>query len=172
MHSFPVRVCQSIRVHHSRLFQALNLIGFNPCRKEFFRGVKVHALVTTHGQPWIVWMTSGNVHDNRGYKERAPWIELEEGSNAYGDNAYSDEALENLLELGGQRLIAARKENTTRPLHVRDFLDLQGIRKVVETIFSRITALIPRRIDAVIERGFKIKAMGFVTAVDFIFAIT
>jgi hypothetical protein len=170
--SFPVRVCQNIRMHRSRLFQASNFIGYNACRKEFFRGVKVHALVTTHGRPWIVWMTPGNVHDNRAYKERAPWMELREGSKTYGDNAYSDEALENLLELRGQRLIAARKENTTRPLHVRDFLDLQGIRKVVETTFSRITALMPRRVHAVTEKGFKIKAMGFVTAMAFIFAIT
>lgn len=170
--SFPVRVCQSIRMHRSRLFQASNFIGFNACRKEFFRGVKVHALVTTHGRPWIVWMTPGNVHDNRAYKERAPWQELREGSKTYGDNAYSDEALENLLELRVQRLIAARKENTTRPLNVRDFLDLQGIRKVVETTFSRITALMPRRIHAVTEKGFRIKVIGFVTAMAFVFAIT
>lgn len=42
--------------------------------------------------------------------------------------------------------------------------------KRVETTFSRITALMPRRIHAVIERRFKIKAMRFVTAVAFIFA--
>ena len=170
--SFPVRVCQNIRIHRSRLFGASNFIGFNACRNEFFRGIKVHALVTTHGRPWIVWMTPGNVHDNRAYKERAPWVELREGSKTYGDNAYSDEALENLLELRGQRLIADRKGNTTRPLHVRDFLDLQGIRKVIETTFSRIAALMPRKVHAVTEKGFKIKAMGFVTALAFIFAIT
>ena len=65
------RVCQNIRMHLSRLFQASNFIGFNACRKEFFRGMKVHALVTTHGRPWIVWMTPGNVHDNRAYKEKS-----------------------------------------------------------------------------------------------------
>ncbi len=170
--SFPLRVCQNIRMHRSRLFSASHFIGFNACRKEFFRGIKVHALVTTYGRPWIVWMTPGNVHDNRAYKERAPWMELQRGSKTYGDNAYSDEALENLLELRGHRLIADRKENTTRPLHVRDFLDLQGIRKVVETTFSRITALMPRKVHAVTEKGFRIKAMGFVIAIAFIFAIT
>lgn len=99
-------------------------------------------------------------------------MELREGSKTYGDNAYSDEALENLLEIRGQRLIAGRKKNTTRPSHVRDFLDLQGIRKVVETTFSQVTALMPRKVHAVTERSFKIKAMGFVTAFAFIFAIT
>lgn len=170
--SFPVRVCQNIRMHRSHLFQEPNFVGYNACRKEFFRGVKVHALVTTYGRPWIVWMTPGSVHDNRAYKERAPWMELQKGSKTYGDNAYSDEALECLLELREQRLIAARKENTTRPLHVRDFLDLQGIRKVVETTFSQITALMPRKVHAVTEKGFKIKAMGFVTAISFMFAIS
>src|SRR5579863_829550 len=144
--SFPMRVCHKVRMNRSRLFCQSNFIGYNACRKEYFRGLKVHALVTTHGRPWIAWLTPGNVHDNRAYKERAPWMELQEGSKTYGDNAYEDEALENLLELRGQRLIADRKENTTRPLHVRDFLDLQGIRKVVETTFSCITALMPRKV--------------------------
>ncbi len=51
------------------------------------------------------------------YKERAPWVELREGSKTYGDNAYS-------------------------------------------------------KVHAVTEKGFKIKAMGFVNAFAFIFAIT
>lgn len=170
--SFPMRVCQNVRMHRSHLFRETKFIGYNACRKEYFRGLKVHALVTTYGRPWIVWLTPGNVHDNRAYKERAPWLELREGSKTYGDNAYEDEALENLLELRGQRLIADRKENTTRPLDVRDFLDLQGIRKVVETTFSRIAALMPRKVHAVTEKGFILKTMGFVTAVAFIFATT
>jgi hypothetical protein len=169
--SFPVRVCQSIRMSRTRLFPDSKFVGFNACRNEFFRGVKIHALVTTYGRPWIVWMTPGNVHDNRAYKEKAPWMEMVPGSKTYGDNAYSDEALENLLELRGQRLIADRRENSTRPLHVRDFLDLKGIRKVVETTFSRIMALMPRKIHAVTENGFKLKAMGFVVGMAMIFAI-
>lgn len=86
------------------------------------------------------------------------------GNKTYGDHAYEGEALENLLELRGQRLIADRKENTTRPLHVRDFLDLQGIRKVVETTFCCITGLMPRKIYAVTERGFilKTRSLSFI----------
>jgi hypothetical protein len=170
--SFPVRVCQGVRMHRSRFFSDPKFIGFNACRKEFFRGLKVHALVTTYGRPWIAWITSGNMHDNRAYKERAPWKEMPTGTKTYGDNAYSDEALENLLELRGQRLVADRKMNSTRPLHVRDFLDLRGIRKTVETTFSRIMALMPRKIHAVTEKGFEIKAMGFVVAISIIFATT
>lgn len=170
--SFPVRVCQHIRMHRSRLFPEDKFKGFNACRREFFRGLKVHAIVTTAGRPWITWITPGNVHDLRAYKERAPWMELQRGSKTYGDAAYLDEALEEYLELRDQRLIAARRENSKKPLYIRDFLDLQGVRKMVETTFSRIAALMPRKIHAVTDAGFEIKTMGFVVAIAMIFAIS
>jgi len=141
--SFPMRICQKVRINRCRLFRDAKFIGYNACRKEYFRGLKVHALVTTYGRPLTVWITPGSVHDNRAYKERAPWIELPKGSKTYGDNAYEDATLENLLELRGQRLITARKENTKRALYIRDFLDLQGVRKVIETTIqsnSRLNA--------------------------------
>jgi Transposase DDE domain len=170
--SFPVRVCQSIRMHRARLFGGTEFKGYNACRHEYFRGLKIHAVVTTTGRPLIVWATPGCVHDLRAYKERAPWIGMNRGCATYGDAAYLDEALEKMLEIRGQKLIAARRENTKRPLGVRDFLDLQGLRKVVETTFSRVAALMPRKIHAVTEKGFEMKAMGFITAVSMIFAIS
>lgn len=170
--SFPVRVCQSVRMHRARLFVDTKFKGYNACRHEYFRGLKIHAIVTTTGRPLIVWATPGCVHDLRAYKEEAPWLRMKKGSTTYADAAYLDEALENLLEVRGQKLVAARRENTKRPLGIRDFLDLQGLRKVVETTFSRVTALMPRKIHAVTEAGFEMKAMGFITAVSMIFAIS
>lgn len=169
--SFPARVCQSIRMHRSRLFPSTEFKGYNACRHEYFRGLKIHAIVTTAGRPWIVWATPGSRHDLRAYKERAPWIEMRQGSTTYGDAAYLDEALENLLEMRGQKLVAARRENTRRPLGIQDLMSLQGLRRIVETTFSRVASLMPRKIHAITEKGFEMKAMGFVVAVSMIFAI-
>jgi hypothetical protein len=170
--SFPVRVCQSIRMHRARLFAGSEFKGYNACRHEYFRGLKIHAIVTTTGRPLIVWATPGCVHDLRAYKEEAPWMRMKRGATTYGDAAYLDEALETLLEIRGQKLVAARRTNSKRPLSIRDFLDLQGLRKVVETTFSRVAALMPRKIHAVTESGFKIKAMGFIAAISMVFAIS
>ena len=70
--SFPVRVCQGIRMHRAKLFPGDEFKGFNACRKEYFRGLKIHVLVTTIGRPWAAWITPGSVHDFRAYKEEGP----------------------------------------------------------------------------------------------------
>ena len=96
---------------------------------------------------------------------------MKKGSRVYGDAAYMDESLEALLHLRKQELISDQRMNSRRTRLLSDWLDLQGFRKTVETAFSRVTALRPRKIHAVTESGFAIKSFGFVVAVSIFHAI-
>jgi chlorite dismutase len=59
------------------------------------------------------------------------------------------------------------KKNSRRPLR-EEWRYLQSrMRKKIETVFSQITVLFPRKINAVTAKGFGIKIFNFVLAYSF-----
>lgn len=169
--SFPIRVCHNIRMNRCRLFSEKCYRGFIATKKEYFRGLKMHVVTTTIGRPVVAWITPGKVHDLAAFREQKPWENLPNGSKTYGDAAYLDYELEAELEKEGKRLIARRRGNSKNPLYASDLLSLMGLRRVIETAFSKIAVNMPKKIHAITEKGFKIKAFGLVAALAISFAI-
>jgi len=161
--SFPVPVCHNIRINRCRLFQGEAFRGYNASKKVFFYGLKATVVTDLEGCPVRAILSPGREHDNVPFKLMD--LDLPKGSCIYGDAAYEDINHENRrFEEEATRIIADRKSNSRRELPLEDYVNLKSLRKQIETTFSMITNLMPRKIHAVTSEGFELKVLGFVLA--------
>ena len=120
-------------------------------------------MITNQGQPIELFFSPGSLAD----VQTLQWFsfDLPPGSVVYADRAYTDYAIEDLLNDALQiRLLPVRKSNSKRPMpaHIH-FVQTQQ-RKRVETTGSLIERLLPRHIHAVTAKGFELKLLLFVLA--------
>lgn len=161
--SFPIAVCDNIRIRRCRIYQDEAYRGYCASKKRYIYGLKAHVVVTASGAPVEVVLSPVSYHDGRVGKTLH--LDLPEGARVYGDAAYTDYGWEDALQETGQvRFHAARKRNSKRPHppYVQYLAAL--VRKKVETAFSQITDQIGRRIHAVTAKGFELKVFLFVLA--------
>lgn len=168
--SFPINVCRNIRINRCRIYEGEEFRGYNASKKEYFYGLKVNMIATAEGQPFEVMLCPGKYHDSEPFK--LMHLDLPEGSNFYGDSAYTDYEKEEELRKRGVRVIIERKANSCRPHLFEDWQDLKRFRRTIETAFSQISAFLPKKIHAVTDSGFELKVMGFVIAlaINFVFS--
>ena len=90
-------------------------------------------------------------------------IDLPQRASIYGDKAYTQYSFEDdLQEFEKIKLIADRKTNATRQ-HSGYVRYLQSVlRKRIETTFSQLTSMFPRKIHAVTKEGFLLKLVIFI----------
>lgn len=158
--SFPVSVCQNIRIANSRIVQGKEYRGYCASKRTYFYGFKVHMIVTSNGIPVEFTFTTANKHDLDGIKQLP--VNLPDGSEILADSAYTDYLLEEMLADNGVRLLAARKSNSKHPHNpCAEYLISIG-RKRVETAFSDIVKYMPKKIHAVTDKGFIIKLIAFI----------
>ncbi|WP_163318764.1 IS982 family transposase [Dysgonomonas sp. 520] len=163
--SFPVSVCQNIRIINSKLVKGKKYHGYCASKRTYFYGFKVHMIVTSNGTPVEFTFTTGNKHDLDGLKQLP--VNLPEGSELLADCAYTDYLLEEMLADNGVNLLAARKNNSKHPHNpCTEYLISIG-RKRVETAFSDIAKYMPKKIHAVTDTGFLIKLIAFIWAYTF-----
>lgn len=163
--SFPVSVCQNIRIINSRIVQGKEYRGYCASKRSYFYGFKVHVIVTSNGIPVEFTFTTGNKHDLDGLKQLP--VNLPDGSELLADCAYTDYSLEDMLNHDGVRLLAARKNNSKHQHNpCTEYLISIG-RKQVETAFSDIAKYMPKKIHAVTNNGFLIKLIMFIWAYTF-----
>lgn len=160
--SFPVPVCDNIRIFKSKLISGEEFRGYTASKKRYFYGYKIHMVATTNQEPIELVMTPGSESDMRAFKRFE--LALPDESVIYTDKAYTDYEHEDLLKEAKINLIAQRKANAKRQ-HSRPLRYIQNyFRKRIETTFSRITSLFPKSIHAVTQRGFQLKIMLFILA--------
>jgi len=82
----------------------------------------------------------------------------------FSGNCCTDYDYEDKLQERQFRVIIERKENSLRHHLFEDWKNLKFFRKKIETVFSCIKALLPRKIHAVTPEGFELKLIGFVIA--------
>lgn len=160
--SFPVPVCRNIRINRCRIYQDECFRGYISSRKEYFYGLKVHALMTESGIPAEVLLSPGSCSDvNALYDFSFP---VPSESVIYGDRAYNAYDVEDELEQSGVSLNPVRKKNSKRKYDsiIEDGIKL--IRKRIESAFSVITQKFPAHIHAVTSRGFELKVFLFILA--------
>ena len=168
--SFPVSVCDNIRIPRSRIYpleateEAFR--GYMPSKRRYFYGLRVHMLTNEAGLPVEVFFTPGCENDTGQLKNFA--FDLPEGSTVYGDKAYNEYFTEDLLkEACGITLLPLRKKNSKRGVAAYVAYLQQYYRKRIETAFSSFERLLPKSIHAVTARGFELKVFLFVLACSF-----
>lgn len=166
--SYPVQVCDNIRIKESKIYQGEEYRGYSASKRRYFYGLKIHLCVTKNGQPVEFFLTPAATNDTDSLKLYL--FDLPEGSTIYGDKAYNDYSIEDILkEAANITLLPYRKSNSLRPLapHIRYLQTLY--RQAVETSFSLIERLLPKSIHSVTSKGFELKCALFVLASSFNF---
>jgi Transposase DDE domain len=165
--SFPVPVCENVRIFHSKIYNGEEYRGYQASKKRYFYGIKVHMIVTVDGKPIEFIFSPGSCSDIKAFKRMD--LDLPEGSTIYGDKAYTDYEEEDFLVESGINLKAQRKENAKRQHSgcMNYLIDCK--RKMVETAFSGIARLFPKHIHAVTKKGFELKVALFACVPSFIF---
>jgi hypothetical protein len=164
--SFPVAVCDNIRISRCKLLKGKQWRGKQCSMRRYFYGVKVQVLTTSSGIPVEFCFVPGSESDVQALKKLPMTVAPE--SRIYGDSAYTDYTIEDdAREAELIELMIQRRSNSKRPDEpwIR-FLKLQ-MRKGIETTFSMIKGLFLRKIHAVTFKGFLLKILMFIIGFTF-----
>lgn len=86
--SFPVPICDNIRIFNVKLIKSKEYRGYTASKKRYFYGVKIQLLTTKSGIPVEFAFMPGSANDVRALN--ALPLNLPPGSEVYGDSAYTD----------------------------------------------------------------------------------
>ena len=112
--SFPVPICDNIRIRSARLVHSEDYRGYIASKKRYFYGIRVQLLGTRDGIPVEFSFLPGEANDTRGLK--ALPLNLPAGSSVYTDAGYTDYLSEDdLNEADNIALQVMRKRNSQRP---------------------------------------------------------
>lgn len=161
--SFPVPICDNIRISKARLLKSEDYRGYIASKKRYFYGIRVQLLATAQGIPVEFAFLPGEANDTRGLN--ALPFNLPTGSFIYCDAGYTDyQAEDNLKNVQLLNLQVMRKQNSQRSDTPWVAYLKQSIRHPIETIFSSITCRFPKTIHAVTIDGFLLKLTTFILA--------
>jgi len=164
--SFPVAVCDNMRISRSKLIKGEKWRGYTASMRRYFYGVKVQLLVTQHGIPIQFHFVPGKTADVKGLERLIDCLPPE--AEIYGDSAYTNYKIEDSSKENKALLLKIqRKGNTKRPDSVKELLEKLTMRKRVETTISDIKKLFPRTIHAVTLNGFLLKLICFICVEQF-----
>ncbi|HYC27515.1 MAG TPA: IS982 family transposase, partial [Chitinophagaceae bacterium] len=161
--SFPVAVCDNIRIARSKLVKGEQYRGKQCSMRRYFYGVKVQVLTTASGIPVEFCFVPGSESDVQALKKLPMTVAAE--SNVYSDSAYTDYGIEDAIrEADLINLMVQRKSNAKRKDQpwIRFLKD--HMRKGIETTFSMLKALFLRKIHAVTFKGFLLKILMLIVA--------
>jgi Transposase DDE domain len=96
--SFPVSVCDNIRISRCKLLQGKKWRGKQCSMRRYFYGVKVQVLTTSNGIPVEFCFVPGSESDVQALKKLPMTVAPE--SKIYGDSAYTDYTIEDDLKDG------------------------------------------------------------------------
>ena len=164
--TFPVAVCDNYRISRCRIYHQENYRGYIASKKRYFYGLKVHLMVTQHGEPVEFFFTPGSANDVAHLQDFE--FDLPPQATVYADKAYNDYLIEDCLSQDGQiDLSPFRKHNSKRPNPPWLRFLQHRYRKIVETSASLVERLLPKSIHATNTAGFELKIMLFMLALCF-----
>lgn len=161
--SFPVAVCDNIRISRCKLLKGKQWRGKQCSMRRYFYGVKVQVLVNASGIPVEFGFVPGCESDVQALRKLPLAVAAE--SKIYADSAYTDYHTEDdLREAELIEMMIQRKSNSKRPDEPWMRFIKEQMRKGIETSFSEIKALFLRKIHAVTFKGFLLKLIMFILA--------
>ncbi|PVD52515.1 IS982 family transposase [Terrimonas sp.] len=161
--SFPVALCDNIRISRCKLLKGEQWRGRQSSMRRYFYGVKVQVMINTQGILVEFGFVPGCESDVQALKKLPMAVTPE--SKIYGDPSYTNyQAEDGIKEAEFIELMICRKSNSKRPdqpwiRFIKDYM-----RKGIETTFSQIKALFLRKIHAVTFKGVLIKLVMFILA--------
>lgn len=163
--SFPVAVCDNIRINRCQVLKGEVFRGRHVAMRRYFFGVRVQVL-TLDGIPVEFCLVPGAESDVKALGKLP--FDIAPESCIYMDAGYTDYLSEDdLFEAEGIYAKVQRKTNSKRKdVPYVNFLK-QYMRKQIETDFSLIKAKMLRSIHAVTQEGFLLKVALFVIAFAF-----
>lgn len=163
--SFPVAVCDNIRISRCRILQGEVYRGKHVAMRRFFYGVRVQVL-TLCGIPVEFCLVPASEHDSQSL-QKLPF-DVAPQSIIYMDAGYTDyNSEDDLFEAEGIVAKVQRKTNSKRKDEPYERCLKEYMRKAIETDFSQIKAKMLRCIHAVTKQGFLLKVALFVIAFTF-----
>ena len=164
--TFPIPVCDNIRIKRAKIYQDEAYRGKIASKKRYFYGLKLHLMVTQHGQPVEFFISPGSFSDVT-YMDQFDF-DLPAGSTVYADKIYNFYLVEDCLLADGQIDFSPfRKSNSKRPDPAWKRFLQHHYRKIIETSGSLIERLLPKHIHATNSAGFELKVILFVLALSF-----
>jgi hypothetical protein len=162
MDSFPIRVCHNIRIaRNSILPSEKQYRGKCVSKREYFYGFKVQVITTIQGVPVEFAIVPGSWSDSRAMHVLS--MHLPSGSRNINDCGYTNYEFEDLMqECENIWYDTLRKTNSKRKDTVYREYYKKHRRKLIETVFSKITAWMPKKIHATTIEGFLLKIKLFI----------
>jgi hypothetical protein len=157
VNSFPVPACDNIRIRRCQLYpkgRGEEFRGYIASKRRYFYGLRFHLLVTATGQPVEFCLAPGAENDLVPFRDFA--LDLPGGAVIFADKLYTDYGYEDLLKEAGIEFVPLRKKDSKRARPGWEEYYNRVVRKRVETVNSRITALFPKSIHAVTPHGFEL----------------
>jgi hypothetical protein len=134
--SFPVPICDNIRISRPKIFQGEEFRGYMPSKRRCFYGIRAHMIVTASGEPVEFLIAPGAGSDPAVLKQLQ--FRLPEGSVCYADKIYNDYLFEEILfEAAGISLKPIRKKIRCGP---RAILYSDGRPLIHEKELKRLSA--------------------------------
>jgi hypothetical protein len=163
--SFPVAVCDNIRIRRSKILQGEVFRGKHVAMRRYFYGVQVQVL-TWEGIPVEFCLVPGSESDVKALGKLP--FDIAPQSSIYMDAGYTDYLSEDdLFHPEGIIAMTGRRSNTKRKDEPHITFLKEHMRKQIETDFSLMKAKMLRCIHAVTKQGFLLKIALFVIAFAF-----
>lgn len=161
--SFPVPVCDNIRIKRCRLVKNEVYRGRVESKKRFFYGVRVQIMATSDGIPVEFCILPGACADLQGLAELA--LELPDASQVFVDAGYNFYEWEDYLqEVENIKLQVPRKVNSKRGREPWLELHKSFVRKYIATRIGEIEKMFPKKIHATNLNGYLLKIALFLFA--------
>ena len=161
--SFPVALCDNIRIKRCRLVQDELYRGKMASKRRYFYGVRVQILATSSGIPLEFCILPGACSDLQGLAELA--LDLPEDAELFVDGGYNFYEWEDYLrEVEELRLQVPRRINSKREREPWLEIYKSLMRKYIETTIGEIAKLFPKKIHATNLDGFVLKIALFLFA--------
>jgi hypothetical protein len=160
--SFPIPVCDNIRIPRCRIIQDERYRGVMASKRRYFYGVRVQIMATADGIPLEFCILPGACSDLQGMAELA--LDLK-AAELLVDGAYNFYEWEDyLLEIQAIKLQVPRKANSKRAREPWLEIYKSAMRKHIETTIGEITKMFPKKIHATNLNGFLLKIALFLFA--------
>ncbi len=161
--SFPVAVCDNIRINRCRIVSDEQYRGVMTSKRRYFYGVRVQILATSDGIPLEFCILPGACSDLQGLAELA--LDLPEMAQLFVDAGYNFYEWEDYLrEIEQLRLQVPRKINSKRAREPWLEIYKSLMRKYIETTIGEIAKMFPKKIHATNLNGFLLKIALFLFA--------
>ena len=161
--TYPVPVCQNIRIWRSKILKGEQYRGYCASKKSYFYGYKLVLVTTVAGAFCEVALVPGSMHD-RPAMDFLP-LDFQPGSLIVADKAFIDSELEELWSESSDVYFAPERRKNAKCSPSSFFTCFaKRWRKRIETVGSQIKGMWPYAIHAVTQVGFELKTLSFVLA--------